>query len=83
MGGGGGGGNFSGTRGSAIGYERMGRNKRNAPRSNQQQNKQVRDIVTRLKLTPAQQRELHDAITGQGFGFQEIWTLANEMFGKK
>jgi hypothetical protein len=49
---------------------------------NQRENKQVRDIVVELGLTRAQQRQLHDAITGQGYNYQEIRVLAIEMFGE-
>jgi RHS repeat-associated protein len=49
---------------------------------NQRANKQVRDIVVELQLDRDQQRQLHDAITGQGLGYHAIRELAIEMFGK-
>ncbi|MFO1083131.1 MAG: hypothetical protein U1E21_01075 [Reyranellaceae bacterium] len=49
---------------------------------NRRQNKQVRDIVVQLGLTPDQQDQLHRAISGQGLTFQEILREAREMFNK-
>lgn len=46
------------------------------------QNKQVRDIGKKLDLNKEQLRELHDAISGQGYSYQEILDLAKDMFGK-
>ncbi len=43
-------------------------------------NSQVRSIVRELKLTRSQQRQLHDAITGQNMGYHEIKELAKAMF---
>ena len=51
------------------------------PRNNQAQNKQVRSIVKKLKLTKNQQRELHDTISGQGFSYQEIFEIACDIAG--
>ena len=61
--------------------ELVGRQKGNTPKNNQAQNKQVRDIEKKLGLTKDEVRELHDAITGQGYGYQEILDLAKDMFG--
>jgi hypothetical protein len=46
------------------------------PGNNQAQNKQVNDIVNKLGLTKAQRRQLHDEITGQNYGYQEILKIA-------
>ncbi len=56
--------------------------KRGTPRNNRAQNKQTDDISKRLKLTPKQQRELHDIIHGQNWGYQEILKFAKEWFDK-
>lgn len=50
------------------------------PGNNQAQNKQVRDIVRELGLSKGQRRELHDAITGQDYGYHEIKAIAIDMF---
>ena len=62
--------------------ERVGKQNGKAPRDNQKQNEQVRDIAKKLNLTKDEQRELHDMISGQGYSYQEILELAEEMFGK-
>jgi len=49
---------------------------------NRQENKMVRDIVVKLKLTPDQRQKLHRAISGQGLSYQEILDEAREMFDK-
>jgi uncharacterized protein RhaS with RHS repeats len=53
-----------------------------APGNNQAQNKQFRDIVNQLGLTPAQQRLLHDEISGQNMRYHEILQTARDMFDK-
>jgi len=73
--GGGSGGGFRGTRGGGSGKQRRG-----TPRNNQAQNSQTNDIARRLKLSPKQQRELHDLIHGQNKGYQEILQFAREWF---
>lgn len=62
--------------------ERVGKQNGNAPRDNKKQNKQVRDIGKKLDLNKEQLRELHDAISGQGYSYQEILDLAKDMFEK-
>lgn len=52
------------------------------PGSNQAQNAQVRAIVVELGLDKAQARQLHEEITGQGYGFHEIRQIAIDKFGK-
>lgn len=49
---------------------------------NRRQNKMVRDIVVQLRLDKDQREELHRAISGQGLNYQEILSLAKEMFNK-
>ena len=49
---------------------------------NRRQNKEFRDVVVKLKLTPHQAQLLHREITGQGYGYHEILATAKEMFGK-
>ncbi len=56
--------------------------RKGTPGNNKAQNKQVRDIVNELKLDKAQQRELHDAISGQNYTYQEILEVAKSMFNK-
>lgn len=73
--GGGSGSGFRGTRGGGSGKQRRG-----TPRNNQAQNSQTNDIARRLKLSPKQQRELHDLIHGQNMGYQEILQFAREWF---
>lgn len=53
------------------------------PGSNKAQNKQFRDIVKLLDLNKSQARMLHDAISGQNLGFQEILDIGTDMFGGK
>lgn len=77
MGGGGGGGGFRGTGG---GKPRRQHGK--TPMNNQAQNKQTNDVARQLKLTPKQARELHDAVSGQGYGYQEILEIAKDLFDK-
>ncbi len=70
-------GSFSG------GKAKMGKAKGNMPGNNQVQNKQIDDISNTLGgLTKAQRRQLHDEISGQGYGYQEILQIAKEMFNK-
>lgn len=60
----------------------MGRHNRNTPRDHRRQNRQTSDIAKALKLTKAQQRELHDLISGQGLSYQEILEIAQQWFQK-
>lgn len=77
MGGGGGKGFFKGTKGGQIDKQRRG-----TPRNNQAQNRQTTAIASRLRLTPDEQRELHNLIHGQNMGYQEILEFAKEWFNK-
>ncbi|MBS0550826.1 MAG: hypothetical protein JSR24_23965 [Proteobacteria bacterium] len=49
---------------------------------NQRQNKMVRDIQVQLGLTVEQREQLHRAISGKGYSYQEILIEAKSMFGK-
>jgi hypothetical protein len=49
---------------------------------NQRENKIVRDVVVKLRLTPDQGQQLHREISGQGMGYHEILGRAREMFDK-
>ncbi len=56
--------------------------RRGTPRNNKAQNRQTKDISNKLNLTPKQQRELHDLIHGQNFGYMDILNFAKEWFNK-
>ena len=60
----------------------INKQKRGTPRNNRAQNKQANSVSKKLKLTPKQQRELHDLIHGQNWGYQEILENAKEWFNK-
>lgn len=75
FGGGGGGGGFRG--GRQLGRRQHGR----TPMNNVRQNEQTDAVARQLGLNKDQQRELHDAVSGQGLGFREILDLARDMFG--
>jgi len=49
---------------------------------NQRENKQVRDIVVKLRLNDYQAEQLHRAVSGMGYNYHEILRLAKDMFGK-
>ena len=60
--------------------ERMGRIKGNAPRSNNAQNAQFRAVAKEFRLSDDEQRLLHQNITQQGYGYQEIREEAIRLF---
>ncbi len=60
----------------------INKQKRGTPRNNRAQNKQTNSVSKKLKLSPKQQRELHDLISGQNWGYQEILENAKEWFNK-
>ena len=60
----------------------INKQKRGTPRNNRAQNKQANSVRKKLKLSPKQQRELHDLIHGQNWGYQEILENAKEWFNK-
>ena len=78
MGGGGGSGKFKGTKGGNYDKQRRG-----TPRNNQAQNRQTDNIAGKLRLSHDERRELHDLISGQNMGYQEILQFAREWFGKE
>ena len=57
------------------------------PKGNQAQNKQFRGAMAEIarkigrKLTKDEQRQLHDAISGQDYGYHEIVEEGVAMFG--
>ncbi len=50
------------------------------PGNNQAENAQMDAIVRILRLNKDQRRELHNVITGQNYGFQEVSSIAKDMF---
>ena len=75
FGGGGGGGGFRGGR-------RLGRRQHgDTPMNNGRQNEQTNTVARQLGLNPEQKRELHDLVSGQGWGFQRILEEARIHFG--
>lgn len=71
---------MSGDKGAGeTGFDKQ---KNGTPGNNRAQNKQFRDVVKKLKLNKEQQRELHDEISGENYGYQEILETAKDMFGK-
>lgn len=50
--------------------------------NNQRQNEEFQAVVTKLKLNKEQARKLHDEISGEGYGYQEILEEAKYMFKK-
>ena len=62
--------------------QRVGRQKGNAPRNNQAQNEQIDAIVSKLGLNKKQRRLLHDEISGEGYGYQDLLQIAKDMFGE-
>lgn len=60
----------------------INKQKRGTPRNNRAQNKQANSVSKKLKLSPKKQRELHDLIHGQNWGYQEILENAKEWFNK-
>ncbi|WP_460017782.1 hypothetical protein, partial [Lactovum odontotermitis] len=63
--------------------KRMGPRKGKTPGNNQSQNKQFNDIIKKYKLNKAQQRTLHEEITGQGMGYHEIEEIARDIVNGK
>jgi len=52
------------------------------PGNNQAQNRQFRDAVRILKLTPEQAERLHREISDQNMGFHDILRTGRDMFDK-
>lgn len=53
------------------------------PGNNQAQNRQVRDVVRNIGLSPSQRDLLHREISGQNLGYHEILQIAIEIKGGK
>jgi len=62
--------------------ERVGKQNKKAPRDNKKQNKQFDAIANKLNLTENECKLLHRLISHQGFGYQDIYEIAKEMFEK-
>lgn len=70
-----------GGRGGFVSNRRLLRKQNgNTPMNNGKQKEQIDAIANMLGLNKEQRRKLHDAISGQGLGFQEILELARDMF---
>jgi len=41
----------------------------------------MRDVARKFNLSKAQQRQLHDEVSGEGLGYHEIVDVAERMFG--
>ena len=63
--------------------QKMGKQKGNAPRSNQAQNRQFDSVVKEYHLTKDEARRLHDSITGQGYDRSEIIEELISLFPEK
>jgi hypothetical protein len=60
----------------------MGKAKGNMTGNRNVQQKQFDSVVKELKLTKTQADQLHQAIHGQGYGYQEILQEAKHLFNK-
>lgn len=74
--------------GVVVAYRQMGygsagggNQRKGMPKDHRVQNKQVDDVVKKLKLNKNQRRELHDLIHGMDYNYQDILKLAKEWFG--
>jgi len=92
FGGGGGGGNSFGfrgrnrqgssERGGFHNARQQGRTQRgNTPMDNRRQHAQTDAVARQLRLNDSQRRELHDLVSGQGWGFQRALQEARSHFG--
>lgn len=54
----------------------------NTPGGNRRQNKAFQSVVTKLNLSPEQAQQLHYEISRMGYGYQEIYQIAEDMFGE-
>lgn len=52
------------------------------PRDHERQNSQFRAVVKEFGLNKSQSRQLHDEISGKGYGYWEIYEIAEALFGK-
>jgi hypothetical protein len=50
-----------------------------APGNNSAQNKMTKDIARQLQLTDAQSGILHKEVTGNNYGYQEIYQIAQSI----
>jgi len=62
--------------------EKMGRSKGNMSGNHKVQNKQIDSLVSKYKLTNDQRRELHDMISGHGYGYHEVEQIIKDFILK-
>jgi len=62
--------------------ERVGKQNGKTPRSNTKQNEQFNQIAKKLNLTKNEKELLHDLISHQGYGYQELLDFAEKYFNK-
>ena len=62
--------------------EKMGKSKGNMSGNHDVQNKQVEDLSRKYNLDKKQKRTLHDMISGEGYGYNEIEKLIKDYFNK-
>ena len=62
--------------------EKMGRAKGNMSGNRAVQNEQVKSLSRKYNLNKPQQRTLHELISGQGYGYEEIEQLIKAYFNK-
>ncbi len=64
------------------GKQKMGHSLGKMTRDHDRQNKQVRSLAKKYKLTKKEERTLHDEISHQGLGYHEIEEFIHDFFGK-
>ena len=64
------------------GKQKMGHSLGKTTRDHDRQNKQVRSLAKKYKLTKKETDVLHDEISHQGFGYHEIEEFIHDFFGK-
>ncbi len=64
------------------GKQRMGHSLGKMTRDHDRQNKQVRSLAKKYKLSEKEERTLHDEISHQGLGYHEIEEFIHDFFGK-
>jgi hypothetical protein len=61
-------------------YDPFEKQAHKTPRNNHAQNQMTRSVASILKLSPAQSRMLHDAISHMNYSYDEIMQEAKSMF---
>ena len=64
------------------GKQKMGHSLGKMTRDHDRQNKQVRSLAKKYKLSEKETEVLHDEISHQGFGYHEIEEFIHDFFGK-